>query len=262
MSIYLDLGRQLLKNRRFVYEITRREIAVKNKGMVLGTAWLAIVPLIQSATYVLFVSVILSRNVGHTQFGYAVYVLSGLVPWVTMTRVLVESPTLLIERASLIKQVNYPLETIPFSVIMGALLAMGLTFIVLIGIAAFAGSLSWTVVLLPIVLLLLIACLFGAAWFLMVIGAVLKDIRDVVGLVMGLLIFLSPVMITEQLVGPKIWTLLLYNPFAHVVITFRDVMFGTFHPLSWAVLAGLAAFFILVGGWLLSRAKVMINEYI
>jgi lipopolysaccharide transport system permease protein len=263
MSLYVNLARQIAANWRFIYETTRRDLSAKNKGAVLGAAWLAIVPLIQSATYILFVSIILNRGgVGTSSFSYAVYMLCGLLPWTTMTRVFVESPTLLLERSSLLKQIVYPIETLPFTTIVSALLAMGLTFIVLIVFSLIDGQLSWTVLFLPVILILLLLFSIGAAWCLMVVGAVLKDLREITNVAMALLMFISPVMLTEQMVGPRIWSYLMLNPFGHVVIAFRDVMFGTFNVWSWVILLLLTAASILLGGWLVTKAKVMINEYI
>jgi lipopolysaccharide transport system permease protein len=260
--IYFSLARQILRNRRFIYEIIRRELTLKNKGTVLGIAWLALVPFIQAVTYIAFISILLDRGTGGGQISYAVYVMSGLITWTTISRVLSESPSLLIERSALIKQVIYPIETLPFTTISTALLAMGLTFLVLLAAVLFQGAVAWTFLLLPLLIALLVLFLLGSAWFLMVVGAVLKDMRDIVSVSMALLLFLSPVMLTEQLVGEKIWFYLMFNPFSHAVIAFRDVMLGTFHVWSWIVLAGLATAAILIGGWAVVRAKIMINEYI
>jgi hypothetical protein len=46
------------------------------------------------------------------------------------------------------------------------------------------------------------------------------------------------------------------------VIAFRDVLAGSFHPVSWAVFAVLAAASFAAGAWLVQRTKVLINEYL
>ena len=64
------------------------------------------------------------------------------------------------------------------------------------------------------------------------------------------------------MVSPRIWNLILLNPISHVIITFRDVFDGTFHPLSWVIFATGMLISLGLGAFVITRARVAINEYI
>jgi len=129
-------------------------------------------------------------------------------------------------------------------------------------LGACAGALHPAVVLLPVPLALLALLLLGLSWIFSIAGVLLKDLREVIAIVLGLLVYLSPVVLHESMVGERLWRLVLLNPLAHVVVCFRDVFQGDFHPLSWGLFLAMTALALGAGAWVMGRAKVLINEYI
>ena len=75
-------------------------------------------------------------------------------------------------------------------------------------------------------------------------------------------VYISPVIANENMVGGIIWKLILLNPLAHVVICFRDVYNATFHATSWLIFTGMSVSAFFIGLIVITRAKVLINEYI
>ena len=91
---------------------------------------------------------------------------------------------------------------------------------------------------------------------------IVKDLREIVSLLLGLMVFVSPVIASESIVGPTVWQLIQWNPLTHVVVCFRDVFSASFHPLSWGIFVTMSALCFLFGSWVIRRTKVLINEYI
>jgi lipopolysaccharide transport system permease protein len=254
----------IYRNREFVLAMAIRDLRGANKGALLGLAWLVINPFIKAATYVVIVSYVFAQRLGPDAgpFDYAIYVLSGMVPWQIMTRVFEDSPGLVRDRQDLIKQVIYPIETLPVSGLIISSLSAAVNLAVLLAISLFAGHVGPSWLLLPVPLLLLAAMLVGTAWIFSIVGVLVKDLREIVSVVLGLLVFVSPVLLSPAIVGDAIWRVVLLNPLAHVVICFRDVFDGTFTPVSWLVFAVMAALLLCAGAYVMGRAKTMINEYI
>jgi lipopolysaccharide transport system permease protein len=252
------------RNRVLAWEMGRRDLLVFNKGTVLGFSWLIVRPLIQVSAYVVIVSIIfrVPFDSDKGRFGFILYVLSGTVPWQLMTSVLQEAPSYVRSRIELLKQVVFPLEILPITNIIVAALGPLISLAVYFVLAGSAGALHWSVLLLPIPLVLLFIFVLGCAWFLMVVGMLFVDLREVVAIVMGMLVYMSPVVLTEKAVGPAIWHLLNFNPLFHVVICFRDVFEAEFHPLNWVLFVGISVAALLAGSFSVAGAKRIASELI
>jgi len=252
------------RNAEFTREMTIRELRGVNKGALLGTGWLIISPLIQVGAYVLIVSFVFQRRLdeGATPLDDALYVLSGMIPWQLLQYGMSRAPSLVRDRMEIVKQVNYPIETLPItSIALGAVGGSVSLVIYLVG-AAGTGQLAWSLVLLPIPAMILLAFLVGVSWLFMIIGVIVKDLREMVSLVLGLMVFVSPVVASENLVSPRVWQVIQWNPLTHVVICFRDVFWGEVHPISWIIFVVMSAAVFVLGSWVVTRTKLLINEYI
>ena len=104
-------------SRELVWEMSLRDIKGLNKGAFLGSAWIVLSPFIQTAAYVFIVSFVFQNRLAESsgRFDYAMYVLSGMIPWQILTYGIAAAPTLVRERMDLVKQVIYPIETLPLT---------------------------------------------------------------------------------------------------------------------------------------------------
>src|SRR5215831_8731650 len=85
---FTDLARRY---RSLIWELTRREIAERYVGQVLGTAWAIGHPLIAIAVYIFVFAYIFGMRTGgtsDTSFDYTTFLLSGLIPWLTFADIL------------------------------------------------------------------------------------------------------------------------------------------------------------------------------
>jgi len=259
-----QLVTSLARNWSFALAIAGRDLKAMNRGSVLGVIWLVIRPLVQTLALVLIVGFVFGglRGAGGAALDYAMYVLSGLIAWQAMQRSIEDAPSLVRERMEVLRQVVYPIETLPVSAVAAALVSSAVSLLVYLGFALAYNKLALTALLLPVPFVLLVLLLVGLAWLLMVGGVLLRDLREMVAMLMGILVYASPVVLTPEMTGPEIWRYIELNPLAHVVVCFRDVLHGAFHPASWGVFVALAASSFLLGAWVIGRVKVMIYELI
>ena len=263
-SLYVNQLRQLYERRELIWEMALRDLKGLNRGAFLGYIWLVLSPLIQVGAYVFIVTFVFRGRLGENagRFDYALYVLSGMVGWQILTKTLQDSATLISQRVELLKQVIYPFETLPVSSLIAASVGTLVSLVVFAVLALFSGGISPSIVLLPIPLFLLTLFVLGFSWVFMIAGVIVKDLREIISVLLGLLVYVTPVVLSQSMVSAEIWNLILLNPLSHIVITFRDVLYGQFHPVSWVVFAGLALLAFVLGGWVINRMKLLINEYI
>ena len=254
----------IVRNRELIWEMTLRDLRGINKGASLGWLWLFINPLVQVAAYVMIVSIVfkarLSSDTG--PFGYALYVLSGMIPWQMMTKAIQESPSLIRERMDLVKQVIYPIETLPLNSLMVSSVASFVSLFIFLILSLLNGDVRWAYFLLPIPFFLLLTFILGISWMFSIAGVIIKDLREILTVILTLSVYFSPVLLNESMVGKKTWHYILWNPLSHVVICFRDIFNAQFHPWSWAIFSGMSLAALWIGGWVITRTKLLINEYI
>jgi len=256
--------RSILGNRELIWEMALRDLKGRNKGAFLGYMWLVISPLIQVAAFVVIVSLVFKIRLhpGAGSFDYALYVLSGMIPWQIITKSLQESTSLIRERIDWAKQVIYPIETLPLTELLVSSLGSMVTLSIFAILALVTGHFRWTYFLFPLALLPLLMLVLGVSWIFSIVGVIIKDLREVVTIALGLLVYLSPVLMSESMVGKRIWGYILWNPLTHPIICFRDVFSSNFHIWSWIIFLSMALVAFKLGWWVVTRTKLLINEYI
>jgi lipopolysaccharide transport system permease protein len=260
----LALFSSLLEKWPFARAMAAREMRGSTKGSLFGLGWIVIKPFIQVAVYVVIVTYVFGARLSATAgpYDYALFVLSGLFSWQILQRGLEESTSLIRDRMEILKQVVYPIETLPVTTFLASAVGPTIVLLVYLVLAVLGGRLSLTVVLLPVPLTLLLFLILGLSWIFMVAGVILKDLRDIISVLLGFTIYLSPVLMSPTMVSPRIWGVILLNPLSHVIIAFRDVFEGTFHPISWAIFVVGVLASLGIGSAVITRARVTINEYI
>jgi lipopolysaccharide transport system permease protein len=254
----------ILENLELIREMAIRDLKQSTKGAFLGLMWIIASPLIQVAVYVIVVSFVFKSRLGETSghFDYAIYVLSGMVPWQLMNKSLTEAPSLIRNRMELVKQVIYPIETLPISTLIVSSIGSIVAFFIFLIISTISLKITWTFLLLPIPFFLLALFLVGAGWIFSIAGILVKDLKEIVTVILGLMVYVSPGIVSEKMIGETVWKIILYNPLAHVVICFRDIYNASFHPLSWFIFVAMSVIVFVLGGLVITKTKIFINEYI
>ena len=253
MTIYAELFRygDLFLN------LFRRELRVKYRGSVLGLGWTLVLPLALMGVYTVVFSVLLEAvSIEH----YPLFLLSGLVTWVFFQGALQASCTSLLGQASLVKQVRFPRQLLPFAVVGTNAVTLVVMFAVLVPVNLIVipetRSTFWAG--LPI-LLPLVAFAGGLALVLAAVTVIFRDVEHLLTAILLPWFFLTPVFYTFDLPGlgehPTVVNLLHYlNPVAPFVIAIRDpLFFGDLPQLGDVVYVFVAALVALAAASLVFR---------
>ncbi len=264
MYLYFKPILTIFEKRELIWEMALRDLKGGGKGAILGILWVVINPLIQVFAYVIIVSFIFKAKFSNDSgpFDYALYVLSGMIPWQILSRSITEAPMLIRSNTEIVKQVIYPIETLPLTNLLVSSFGAFINFIVFLFLFLIKGNISWTVILLPILLLFLLLFILGISWVFSISGVLLKDLKEIVNVAMMLLIYFSPVIINDSMVGGSLWRWIMLNPLSHIVIPFRDVFWGNFHLWSWIIFIVMSIAVFFLGTLVITKAKRLINEYI
>jgi lipopolysaccharide transport system permease protein len=233
---------QLLWHRReLLLEMTRRDVVDHYAGQVLGASWAVIAPLLTTATYLFAFGVIFRSRIGpdDSGTGYVAFALAGLVPWMGLQDGLSRSTSAIIGNGNLVKQIVFPSEVLPLKVALGTLPALTIGLAATVCVSAIAGHLHWLglLVLLPTALLCYILLLAGMSYLLAAVGVFVRDVKDLIGFLLTIGLFLHPILYTPQ--GTPYWLgpVFVLSPFSHMIWCFRDALYGRDpeHAWSWLV---------------------------
>src|SRR5262245_20212259 len=125
VSMYLDIARY---GHLFV-NLFRRDLGVRYRGSLFGVAWTLVNPLVLMLGYWLLFSILLRAvSIPH----YPLFVLSGLVSWIFFQSSIQMAAGSLLAQSSLVKQVRFPRQLVPFAVVATNLVTLGIMLAILI----------------------------------------------------------------------------------------------------------------------------------
>jgi len=229
--ISLDFPRTFWRNRFLFVQLCRRDIAERYRGSAAGLAWSLLTPLAMLAIYTFVFSVIFNARWGDrsaSRIDFALLLFAGLLAFGIFTDCMNRAPTLISAKPNFVKKVVFPLELVPVVALVNALFHFAAGFAILLVFCLLAyGSLPWTVMLVPVVLLPVMLLSLAACWLLSSIGVFVQDLRHAIPLVTTALLFLTPVFYPVAQVPESVRFLLQLNPLAVPVEQMRRVtIFG------------------------------------
>lgn len=230
-----DIGREVIRYRRLLMEMTWRELADPFAGSYLGVAWSALHPLLTMAVYASVFSIIFrgapEENIHG--FDFTMQMISAYLPWMAMTNCILSGCSVIRNKSNLVKQVVFPLEVLPIKTVLASLApqVIGTLFLFFYSLIRF-HSLPWTWALWPLLFACEVMLLSGLVMVVSAIGVYLRDLKDVLQVLFMILFYATPVLYTEKTLHPDNPTvlrildfLLTFNPASMVVRPFRDANF-------------------------------------
>jgi lipopolysaccharide transport system permease protein len=135
------------------------------------------------------------------------------------------APSLLLSNVNYVKKVVFPLEILPWAILMSSLFHTAISiFVLLVAELLLMHHVPWTILLLPFVWLPFVVAIMGVSWFLASLGVYLRDVAQITGLVTTVLLFMSPVFYPLSKLPEKFQTLLLLNPLTFMIEQTREVL--------------------------------------
>ena len=237
-------------------ELAKREHADRYAGQVFGVVWAIVHPLFLIGLYVFVFKFVFKQNFGGTDdlpFDYTVYLLSGLVCWLSSQDALIRSCSAIVSRSDLVRQVVFPLEILPVKVVLSSMFTLAVSVAVIVGYVAITfGRIPLIYLMLPLLVALQALFLTGIGFVLAVTGVFMRDIKDFIQVFATAGIYLMPVVYLPNMVPSLFKPFLYLNPFSYLVWCFQDVLFyGRIeHPVAWGV-SSVGGLIVLLWGYLL-----------
>jgi len=237
-----------------------RDVEARYRGTVLGLVWAVLYPLMMLAIYAfVFGGVFGARWAsGGSMKDFVLMLYCGLIVHGVFSETLTRSPTAVLSNPSYVKKVVFPLEILPMShlasALFNAVVGLGLLCVFLL---VHNGAISVTALYAPIVLLPLLVLTAGLAWMVAAIGVFFRDIGQMMGVAMSVLLFLSPVFYPVSSTPAIARQFIYLNPLTLPIEELRAVMILGNPPdwLHWAIYSLVAAAVAVTGLWVFQKSR-------
>lgn len=213
-------------HRTLVIDLAKRDIFGRYRGASLGVAWSVLNPFLMLAVYTLaFGEILRSRWPGvESTLEFSIILFAGLIIHGFFAECLTRAPSLVVGNANYVKRIVFPLEVLPWPMVLSALFHLGMNFLVfVIGSLLIRSSVPWTIVLLPVVLVPLVLIALGTAWFVSALGVFFRDIGQIVTPLATAMLFLSSAIVPVEALSEKYQSVFRLNPLTPIINEVRAV---------------------------------------
>jgi ABC-type polysaccharide/polyol phosphate export permease len=220
-----------IRQRDMIYQLFKKEFFAGYAKSFIGSAWIVVTPILGIVSWVFLhrAHIIRPGNVG---IPYPAYILVGTLVWGLFMNLTSSFMNALSNSRYLLLWTPIPHETV-FSVqiVLQAVhfsisLCVTIIFLVLFGIFPSWGILFFPVVVIPLVILAMaVGCIVS------IFSVISLDIRKVITALLGLLLFITPVIYSTDAVT-NVWLrkIIYLNPLTYLVCSARDILlFGTLY---------------------------------
>ena len=242
---WADLGlAELWAYRELLAMLAWRDLAVRYKQTALGLLWVVLQPLALTAVF----TVALGRIAASADdpAPYPLLVVAGLVPWLLVSRALLDGGTSLSANQRLLGKVYFPRAVLPAAAVLAALAdALIATLIALAVACAWGHPPGLAALLLAPLLVLTLALALGVGWWAAALDGRWRDVRHALPFLVQLWFFASPIAYPLRVVGEGWRWLYALNPLTGLGEAWRWCLLGAPAPAP-ALLAGAGATALLV----------------
>ncbi|MGC2458711.1 MAG: ABC transporter permease [Gallionellaceae bacterium] len=237
-SNFLDILSGLWRNRRLIWQMTKRDVVGRYRGSLMGLAWSFFNPILMLVVYTFVFSVVFKSRWGgggdESKVNFAIVLFVGMLIHGLFAECVNRAPGLILSNVNFVKKVVFPLEVLPLVAMCSTLFHTAISLAILLSAMLLLHvAIPVTLVFLPLVILPLIVGTMGLAWFLAATGVFVRDIAQTTGLVTTILMFLSPVFYPVSILPPSYQFWIYLNPLTFFIEQTRDVMIWGRMP-NWA----------------------------
>jgi ABC-type polysaccharide/polyol phosphate export permease len=253
------------RNRALVLALTRRELAARYRGGLLGYFWSLVNPLLLLAVYATVFRLVFTPRADVRP--YALFLFIGVLAWGFVSSALIDAAETFRANGPLLRKTTVAPEVFPAAAVGARLSHLFLALPVLAAAvlyAAFRGAVAPGAAALafPAVLALLALTVLGLSLVVSSLAVHFADVRDVIANLLTLSFFLTPILYPAASVPERYRGLLRANPFATYFAALHDTLFF-FRPVAaieWVWMAGTAALCLAAGALVFERLRDSIAE--
>ena len=257
------LPKIIWKNRELLKQFVLRNITSRYRGSFLGLLWSFVQPLMMLCVYTFVFSVIFKArwgvDTGDSRGAFAIIMFCGMALYNIFSESVNTACGVISGNPNFVKKVIFPLEILPAAQT-GACFILGTVWFILLflGVIFIYGKLSFTMLLLPLVLLPHFLFTLGISYFVSSLGVYVRDTPYAVGVILQILFFMTPIFYPIQAIPEQYRWPLQMNPLTILIEETRKIfLYGQLPDWMFLAAAFLVSLIVLQLGlaWFITTKK-------
>ena len=233
---------RVVHTRDLVVNLVSREFHARYKDSALGMIWTIANPLVQLTIYYFIFKRVLDLGIQR----YPSFVFIGVIGWTWFTSAINAAVRVLKSNRDIVEQPGFPASILPLVSVSTSMIDFLVALPIVAVIVALEGhSLDYSLLVLPVVMVVQFAFTLGLALLLAGINAAFRDTQHLVVLGLQLYFFVTPVFYDPALIPAEFRPFFDLNPMLHILEGYRAALMHGTMP-AWAPLGYVAA--LSVGG--------------
>ncbi len=223
---------QIYRFREVLWQMVKREIKARYKQSILGYFWVILNPLAQMLVMSFAFSLILRIPTNaSSHIPYSVFLYVALLPWNLFANSVSSACNSLVSSSTLITKVYFPRSILVISSIFAKIIDFLFALTILIGYMAWYripinANIFWVI---PIFIIQQIFTI-GLSLFFSAANLLYRDVQYLLGLVLVLWMYLTPVIYPADLVPTRFRLIFQLNPLSVIINAYRQTILGGGQP--------------------------------
>ncbi|HXU45692.1 MAG TPA: ABC transporter permease [Thermoanaerobaculia bacterium] len=252
---------EILRYRDLIRVLVERDLKVRYRRSGIGFLWTMLQPLLTMLVF----SLVFAALFKFDRPNYSVYALAGILFWNFFSQSIVASMNSLRGNAQLLQKLPVPKVVFPLATVISGVINLLLALVPLVLILIVTGHTPhWAILFLPISILLAALFTLGAGLLLSPLAVFFSDVVELVGVLLTLLMYLTPVIYPYEIVPERMRWIVRFNPLRSILEVFRDPIYlRKVPPLTHiAVCVAIALAALAIGAWAFRRSSDRIPFYV
>jgi len=213
--------------RHFILSSIKNDLRSRFARSKLGALWMVLQPLAQVAIYALVLSRIMAAKLPgiDNRYAYVIYLMAGMIAWSLFAEVVNRSLTMFVDSGNLMKKMAFPRVCLP--IIIGGSSLVNNLLLLITAMCVFLlidHPLTLAILWLPILIGINLAFGLGIGLILGVLNVFVRDVAQVMTVVLQLLFWLTPIVYMPSIIPDRLRVVLEFNPMMHMAVAFQDVL--------------------------------------
>jgi lipopolysaccharide transport system permease protein len=226
-------------------QLVSRDLKLKYKRSIMGIAWSLINPLAQLIVLGIIFSLVLPLNIPN----YTAFLFTGILVWTWFQSSLTSATASIVDNRDLVRQPGFAIGVLPIVAVSTNFLHFLIALPILIIFLILSGiEIQASIVFLPLLFAIQFIFTLSLAYFTATWQVYFRDIQYLLGILLMLGFYLSPVFYEPALIPEPYLTLYYLNPMAILLDSYRTVLidgsYPPFGPLSILALLSSAVLWI------------------
>jgi len=229
----LRIVADIWRHRYLLGQLIKRDVLLRYRGAMFGVLWIFLSPLLMLAIFAFIFGHVFQTRWPQQDSGLPFWILlySGLITFNLFAESVSRAPASVRGYPSFVKKIIFPMHILPVVPLGAALVHGAFNLAILMAALAWTGHLNGQILLFPLVLLPVLLLALGLSWFVAAWGVFIKDMSQIIPMLVQMLMFLSPVFYPVSAVPESLRAIYQYSPLGTVIEASRATVTG--QPIEW-----------------------------